>query len=119
MRRLRGGPHDLPSIGAIAITSRGRARITDRVARLTDRIREAEAEARLLDQQLTFLRQVADDARVDHVVADTRVTRRALGAARRDVDTHDRLLGELRDRIAAWTDERDVALEELLSEERT
>jgi chromosome segregation ATPase len=118
-----GTDADLPGVGSRGPRTTGaptsplreRDRISDRLQRVTDRMHRLREEAGVLAEQVAYLRQVADDARVRSVVSSTPVADREADAAARDVANHERLLDEARTRMDELRAERDTLLERLFA----
>ena len=80
-----------------------RASIERRLLELSDRIKQASAELAVTDEQLTFLDEEAEDARLRAIVAETPMevataneAARHADALRRHRDALARTIGELR-----------------------
>ena len=73
----------------------------------------------MLDEQVRFLADVAEEAETRKLVAQTPLADREWQQARTDHDRHAALLDEARERIAALVAERDRLLDRLLDVEGT
>lgn len=82
-----------------------------------ERLRRARANERVLTEQVTYLREVVDEAETRKLVAQTPLADRAWRAARADLERHARLLGEARAEVEELARERDRLLDRLLDVE--
>lgn len=87
--------------------------IVDRLRALSEEMRALETEARILDEQVAFQRDVAEDARIRALVSETPIADREAREARQDLERLMRSLEEARARIQGLRDEQDRLLEEL------
>ena len=92
-------------------------RIQERLGRLQDRLRRLRAEERVLAEQVSYLRQVADDAETRKLVAQTPLADREWRAARQDLERHAALLDEARRAREDLITQRDDLLDRLLEED--
>ncbi len=82
-----------------------------------DRLRRARANERVLTEQAAYLREVADEAEMRKLVAQTPLADRAWRAARTHLERHARLLEEARATVEELARERDRLLDRLLDVE--
>lgn len=99
--------------------TRDSAKVRERLARVQEQLRRVRANARVLQEQVDYLRGVADDAETRKLVAQTPLADREWQQARTDHERHARLLGEAREEIDALISERDRLLDRLLDLEGT
>ncbi len=118
-RRGEGQPPGLPrpSRGSATGSSRGAAKVEERLANVHERLRRARANERVLGEQVAYLREVVDEAETRKLVAQTPLADRAWRAAHTDLERHARLLGEARAEVDELARERDRLLDRLLEVE--
>ncbi|MDP8930289.1 MAG: hypothetical protein M3O70_17400, partial [Actinomycetota bacterium] len=118
-RRGEGQPPGLPrpSRGSVTGSSRGAAKVEERLANVHERLRRARANERVLAEQVAYLREVVDEAETRKLVAQTPLADRAWQAVRADLERHARLLGEARAEVEELARERDRLLDRLLEVE--
>lgn len=103
--------------GSVTSSTRDAAKVRERLADVQDRLRRARANARVLDEQVLYLRDVADEAETRKLVAQTPLADREWREAKRDFERHARLLEEARAEIEEFVLERDRLLDRLIEEE--
>ena len=95
-----------------------RAGIEAKLRDVTERLKVARAELAVIEEQLLHFREVAEDARVQALVDDTKLSAADAGEAQRHVEAH----GRSRDRLAGTILElertRDDLLDRLVLESR-
>ena len=91
----------------------------ERLVHVHDRLRWARANLRILEEQVSYLAELADDAETRKLVAQTPLADREWRDARTDLDRHARLLEEGRREIDEYTRERDRLLDRLVEVEGT
>jgi chromosome segregation ATPase len=106
--------HRAPEGEAATAGHREATRIRERLSRIQDQLRRQRAEARVLAEQVDFLRGAADDAETRKLVSQTPLADRDWRQARSDLDRHAVQLDEARQAAAALEDERDRLLDRLL-----
>lgn len=91
-------------------------RASDRLAALSNEIAEARTALRILDEQLAFLAEVDEDARIRALVSETPLADREAREAREDLERLRRSRDEAAARVEALRVEQDRLLERLLEE---
>lgn len=81
---------------------------------MQDRLRRARANVRVLEEQVAYLGEVADEAETRRIVAQTPLADREWQQAKTDHERHAALLGEGRAEIEELLRERDRLLDRLL-----
>lgn len=94
-------------------------RITDRLSSLGVEITQAKTEIRILEEQLEFVGDVADDARIRAVVSETPIADRDAREAADDAARMRRSLDDVRLHLATLLQEQDRLLERLFEESGT
>lgn len=94
-------------------------RITDRLSSLGVEITQAKTEIRILEEQLEFVGDVADDARIRAVVSETPIADRDAREAADDAARMRRSLDDARVHLATLLQEQDRLLERLFEESGT
>lgn len=97
-------------------SSREATRLHERLTKVQAEYRRVSATQRELEQQVTFLMGVADDAETRRLVAETPLADREWQAAQTDLVRHRTLLDEARERAEALARKRDELLDRLLEE---
>jgi hypothetical protein len=92
-------------------------KVRERLVHLQDRLRRTRANLRVLEEQVAYLEQVADDAETRKLVAQTPLADREWREARTDHERHVRLRDEARRELDALAEERDRLLDRLLENE--
>jgi chromosome segregation ATPase len=98
-------------------TPRDTVKVRERLVHLQDRLRRTRANLRVLEEQVAYLEQVADDAETRKLVAQTPLADREWREARTDHERHVRLRDEARRELDALAEERDRLLDRLLENE--
>ena len=93
-----------------------RASIERRLLELSDRIKQASAELAVTDEQLTFLDEEAEDARLRAIVAETPMEVATANEAARHADALRRHRDALGRTIAELRKEQDGLLDRLTAE---
>jgi hypothetical protein len=91
-------------------------RTSDRLAALSNEIAEARTALRILDEQLAFVAEVDEDARIRALVSETPLADREAQEARADLERMRRSRDEAEARVEALRAEQDRLLERLLEE---
>ena len=95
-----------------------RAGIEAKLREVTEQIKRARQELQVIEEQLLHFRETADDARVQALVDDSRLSAADAQEAQRHVEAH----GRSRDRVAGTIVElersRDDLLDRLVLESR-
>lgn len=89
------------------------SRIEARLSSLSRDIAAQRAEVAVLEEQLRFQQDVADDARVRALVAETPLADRELRVAEEDLRRVERVAAEARHRLARLVSDQDRLLERL------
>lgn len=103
--------------GSATGSSRDAAKVHERLSDVQQRLRRARAKERVLNEQVAYLGEVADDAETRKLVAQTPLADREWRVARTDLERHARLLEEARTEIEEFARERDRLLDRLLDAE--
>jgi len=90
--------------------------LTERLAALSAEIAEEQTQLRILDEQLTFQAEVADDARIRALVSETPLADRESRTAADDLQRLERSRSESLRRVAELRAEQDALLERMLAE---
>ena len=90
--------------------------VNERLASLSAEIAEEQIELRILDEQLAFQSEVADDARIRALVSETPLADRESHIASDDLRRLERSRDEARRRLADLRAEQDSLLELMLEE---
>lgn len=91
----------------------------ERLARVSDALKRARASERVLQEQVSYLDEVADDAETRKLLAQNPLADREARLARSDRDRHAAQLDDSRTEIDRLLAERDRLLDRLLDLERT
>jgi hypothetical protein len=91
-------------------------RTSDRLAALSNEIAEARTALRILEEQLAFVAEVDEDARIRALVSETPLADREAQEARADLERMRRSRDEAEARVEALRAEQDRLLERLLEE---
>lgn len=90
--------------------------VNERLASLSAEIAEEQIHLRILDEQMTFQSEVADDARIRALVSETPLADRESHIASDDLRRLERSRDEARRRLADLRAEQDSLLERMLEE---
>ena len=90
--------------------------VTERLAALYAEIAEEQIQLRILDEQLAFQSEVADDARIRALVSETPLADRESHIASDDLRRLERSREESRRRLAELREEQDSLLERMLDD---
>ena len=90
--------------------------VNERLASLSAEIAEEQIQLRILDEQLAFQSEVADDARIRALVSETPLADRESHIASDDLRRLERSRDESRRRLAELRAEQDSLLERMLEE---
>ena len=90
--------------------------VTERLAALSAEIAEEQIQLRILDEQLAFQAEVADDARIRALVSETPLADRESHIASDDLRRLERSREETRRRLAELREEQDSLLERMLDD---
>ena len=91
-------------------------KVHERLAVLSNEIAEAQTNLRILDEQLAFVEQVAEDARIRALVSETPLADREYREAREDLERMRRSHADAGEQLQQLGDEQDRLLERLLEE---
>ncbi len=91
-------------------------RTSDRLAALSNEIAEARTALRILDEQLTYIAEISEDARIRSLVAETPLADREAREARDDLERMRRSRDEAAHRVETLLAEQDRLLERLFEE---
>jgi hypothetical protein len=91
-------------------------RTSDRLAALSNEIAEARQALHILDEQLAFVAEVDEDARIRALVSETPLADREAQEARADLERMRRSRDEAEARVQSLLAEQDRLLERLLEE---
>lgn len=80
---------------------------------ITDEINKLKEELRVSNEQLSFLGEVADDARVQMLVQDSPLAKRTYDEAASDLERHRRSQFQLENRLKELRQHQDELLEKL------
>lgn len=94
-------------------------KIRERLTDVQERLRRARGNLRVLDEQVAYLGELADEAETRKLVSGTPLADREWQQAKTDHDRHERLREETRDEIDELEQERDRLLDRLLEVEGT
>jgi chromosome segregation ATPase len=117
--RCRARPRDLVTVGerpgrAATTTSRDTVKVRERLVSVQERLRRTRASLRVLEEQVAYLGEIADDAETRKIVAQTPLADREWRDARTDHERHVRLRDEARGELEELAQERDRLLDRLL-----
>ncbi len=105
----------LRSVGGTTTSSkREAARLHERLTRVQAAYRRVLATKRELEEQVSFLTGVADDAETRRLVAETPLAEREWRQAKTDLERHRVLLRESRTELEQLAAQRDQLLDRLL-----
>lgn len=90
--------------------------LTERIAALNDEIATLRTEIQILEEQLAYVADVAEDARIRAVVSETPLADRESREAGEDADRTRRSLEEAKARLARIRAEQDTLLERLFEQ---
>jgi len=90
--------------------------LTERLAALSAEIADERTQLRILDEQLAFQAEVADDARIRALVSETPLADRESRVAADDLQRLERSRAAAMSRIADLRAEQDTLLERMLAE---
>jgi hypothetical protein len=90
--------------------------ITTRLSALSGEIAEEQTQLRILDEQVTFQQEVAEEARIRALVAETPLADRESREAADDLRRLTRSREESLDRLAALRAEQDALLERMFAD---
>ncbi|MGH2794806.1 MAG: hypothetical protein ACRDKG_10930 [Actinomycetota bacterium] len=90
--------------------------VTERLAALSAEIAEEQIQLRILEDQLLFQSEVADDARIRALVSETPLADRESQIASDDLRRLERSRDEARRRLSDLRAEQDSLLERMLDE---
>lgn len=90
--------------------------VTDRLAALSAEIGEAQTDLRIIEEQLAFQADVADDARIRAVVSETPIADRDSRIAQGDLARLEHSREDVLRRLSELHTEQDRLLERLLDE---
>lgn len=108
----------MPARGAPYTSAVSRASIEGKLRDVGDRLRRAREELAVLDEQLLAFRETADEARLQALVDDSRISASDHRDAQRHVEAHERSRGRLAETIAELERSRDDLLDRLVLESR-
>jgi hypothetical protein len=91
-------------------------KVNERLASLSAEIAEEQIHLRILDEQLAFQSEVADDARIRALVSETPLADRESHIASDDLRRLERSRDEAQRRLGDLRDEQDSLLERMLEE---
>jgi len=94
-------------------------RVRDRLAYLSERLADSQANLRITEEQHAYQVEVVDDLRARMLVAETPLADREFRVARDDLERLRRNLGEARTEVEELQAERDRLLDQLLEEMRS
>ena len=89
---------------------------SDRLAALSGEIAEEQTQLRILEEQVTFQQEVAEDARIRSLVSETPLADREAREAADDLRRLIRSRDEALERVAALRAEQDSLLERMFAE---
>lgn len=90
--------------------------VSDRLAALSREIAEAQIQLRIVEEQLAFQTEVADDARIRALVSETPLADRESHVAADDLRRLERSREEALRRLSDLRSEQDTLLERMLAE---
>ena len=93
-----------------------RGNLTKRLEEIREELAREREAVRILDEQVAFQQDVADDAQTHAVVDESPLANRERREATGDLERLRRQHGEHRQRIAALTAEQDRLLEEMFEQ---
>jgi hypothetical protein len=99
---------------AATTTSRDTVKVRERLVSVQERLRRTRASLRVLEEQVAYLGEIADDAETRKIVAQTPLADREWRDARTDHERHVRLRDEARGELEELAQERDRLLDRLL-----
>lgn len=105
--------------GTLTARSRDAEKVRERLTDVQERLRRARANLRVLEEQVAYLGELADEAETRKLVSGTPLADRDWQRARTDHERHARLRDETRDEIDELELERDRLLDRLLEVEGT
>jgi chromosome segregation ATPase len=88
----------------------------ERLAALSNEIAEAQTNLRIVDEQLAYIEQVSEDARIRALVSETPLADREYREAREDLERMRRSQSDAGARLQELRAEQDRLLERLLDE---
>jgi hypothetical protein len=94
-------------------------RIRERLMHVQERLRRTRATLRVLEEQVAYLGEIADDAETRRLVAQTPLADREWRDATTDHERHVQLRDEARTTLDELERERDQLLDRLFELERT
>ena len=89
----------------------------ERLSSISSEIAEAQTQLRILEEQLAFLEEVAEDARIRALVSETPLADREAREAREDLERMRRSVEEGRAAIDTLRAEQDRLLERLFDDQ--
>lgn len=95
-----------------------RAAIEGKLRDVTERIKRAREELAVLDEQLLAFRETADEARLQALVDDSRLSAAEHREAQRHTDANERTRNRLAETLAELERSRDDLLDRLVLESR-
>jgi hypothetical protein len=99
--------------GTVTVSTR-ETRVHERLTRIQEQLKRIRASERVLQEQVSYLAEVAAEAETRRLVARTPLADREWREARTDLDRHAALLQEARHEEEGLLAERDRLLERLL-----
>lgn len=90
--------------------------VSDRLAALSGEIAEEQTQLRILEEQLVFQEEVAEDARIRALVSETPLADRESRVASDDLQRLRQSRDEALARVAALRGEQDALLERMLAD---
>ncbi|MGH3443512.1 MAG: hypothetical protein ACRDUY_16005 [Nitriliruptorales bacterium] len=112
-------PRQLRVGGSATGAPREATKVRERLTDVQERFRRARANLRILEEQVAYLGEVADEADTRRLVAETPLADREWRAAKSDHERHNRAREETLAEIEELDRERDRLLDRLLELERT
>jgi predicted RNase H-like nuclease (RuvC/YqgF family) len=91
-------------------------KLHDRLTQLSGEIAEAQTALRILEEQLAFLEEVADDARIRAVVSETPLADREFREAQGDLERMRRSHADAASRVEELRREQDLLLERIFED---
>jgi hypothetical protein len=92
--------------------------VEGRLRALGEEIERLQTEIRILDEQIAFQTEVADDARLRAIVSETPLADRDAAEANGDLARMQRSRDDAQDRLATLRAEQDGLLERMLRDEK-
>ena len=90
--------------------------ISDRLSALSGEIAEEQTQLRILEEQVTFQQEVAEEARIRALVSETPLADREAREASDDLARLVRSRDDVLRRVSELRDEQDTLLERMLAE---